>query len=152
MLVDIGPYKNPKTWWNPFTWTKRRINVKIEDWDSISLDNTLTLIILPALKDYHKYPHGAPLVANEDVPEELRSTPQEDEKFYNDGDPDDKWHRRWDYVVEQMIWSFEQVADESWEDQFFDDGKKDWDGYREYQARIRNGLILFGKYFQALWL
>ena len=56
--------------------------VKIDRWDTWSMDHTLAEIVLPMLKQLKKDKHGAPLVDDEDVPEELKSTsaqPRENE-------------------------------------------------------------------------
>ena len=46
--------------------------VKIDAWDTWSMDTTLNRIILPMLKQLKKDKHGAPHVDNEDVPPNLR--------------------------------------------------------------------------------
>ena len=48
--------------------------VKIDRWDTWSMDHTLGQIALPMLRQLKATKHGAPLVDDEDVPEELRST------------------------------------------------------------------------------
>lgn len=50
MRVEIGPYIN-----NPKSKKKRKIKVTIHSYDMWSLDHTLALIILPALKKFKKY-------------------------------------------------------------------------------------------------
>ena len=47
--------------------------VKIDRWDTWSMDHTLAHIVLPMLKQLQKDKHGSPYVEDEDVPEELRS-------------------------------------------------------------------------------
>jgi hypothetical protein len=156
--------------------------VKIDRWDTWSMDSTLTPIILPMLKQLKKDKHGAPYTEDADVPANLRSTtPAAKRAKKNDWDSDGNHFKRWDWVMDEMIWAFEQLADDSWESQFHSGtsdivwvpskeldakgkpltyemkrGPKDtrkWDkkGYMKYNARIDNGLRLFGKYFRALW-
>jgi hypothetical protein len=48
--------------------------IKIDKWDTWSMDHTLSPIILPMLKQLKEVKHGAPNVEDEDVPEHLRST------------------------------------------------------------------------------
>ena len=149
--------------------------VKIDRYDTWDMDSTLALIILPMLRQLQATKHGAPNVDDKDVPKELRSTnagPKE-----NEWDTDDLWFKRWDWVLEQMIWSFEQLQpDCDWQSQFhtgvsdvkfvkLEDGSglgemvrgpndtSKWDrkGHTAYQKRISNGLVLFGKYYQGLW-
>jgi hypothetical protein len=90
--------------------------VKIDYWDTWSMDHTLSYIILPMLKQLKDSKHGAPFVDDEDVPEELKSTsapPKESEH-----DVDDNHFKRWDYVLDEMIFAFEHKAYDSWEQEF----------------------------------
>lgn len=47
--------------------------------------------------------------------------------------------------------SEEECVAYTWEKTDKDTSEFDVEGHREYQKRIDNGLILFGKYYQALW-
>lgn len=97
--------------------------VKIDRWDTWSMDHTLGAIALPMLRQLKKTKHGSPMVDDEDVPEHLRSTaapPRE-----NEYDIDANHHDRWDWVMSEMIFAFEHRLDDSWEDQFRS-GKIDW--------------------------
>jgi hypothetical protein len=90
--------------------------VKIDRWDTWSMDHTLGMIALPMLKQLQATKHGAPLVDDEDVPDELRSTsapPRE-----NEYDTDDNHFRRWDWVISEMIFAFEHRLDDSWQDAY----------------------------------
>ena len=153
---------------------KRKIQVRIDRWDTWSMDNTLAHIILPMLKQLDATKHGAPHVDDEDVPEHLRSTAAREltaeEKNYHA--PDEHHFARWDWVLKEMMFAFESELDDSWEEQFhtgdmsfafkkLENGmsemvsagerKYDFEGRKEYQKRISNGFRLFGKYYQALW-
>lgn len=96
-----------------------RINyVKIDRWDTWSMDHTLAHIILPMLKQLKEKQHGAGFVDDQDVPEGigLRSTealPKE-----NEWDTDSNHFARWDWVMNEMIFAFECKVDDSWEDAF----------------------------------
>ena len=46
--------------------------VKIDHWDTWSMDSTLAPIILPMLKQLRETKHGSVIVDLEDVPQELR--------------------------------------------------------------------------------
>ena len=152
---------------------KRRVKVKIHYYDSWSAYNTLGYIILPVLKQLAETKHGSPFVDDEDVPEELKSTSAPPKK--DDYDIDDNHHKRWEWVLGEMIWAFEQINID-WEEQYWkvkpeidfteypeDKGKGfvpvrwkvegdiDWDGRKKHQDRITNGFKLFGKYYQCLW-
>ena len=167
----------PTTWLYKFlSWIdskkKRKVYVHIDRWDTWGMDDTLAHIILPMLKQLKATTHGAPWVDDEDVPEELRSTsapPKEDEY-----DVDANHFKRWEWVLGEMIFAFENKLDDSWEDQFregdydfkfkkLENGmsemiegpnhtnKTDWDGRKAYAKRISNGFKLFGKYYEGLW-
>ena len=135
--------------------------VKIHKYDTWSMDHTLAYIVHPMLIQLKETKHGAPNVDDEDVPEELRSTnapPKE-----NEWDTDDNWHLRWDWVMDEMIWAFEQKTID-WEDQYYGEwiedatkpfggynSKNDFDGMKKHQERMSNGFRLFGKYYEGLW-
>lgn len=137
--------------------SKRRVIVRIDKHDTWSMYSDLTLIILPMLKDLQGIKHGAPHIEDEDVPEHLRSTTAPPKE--NEWDLDDRWFERWEYVIEEMVWAFEQIV---YDDDFEyepcyhirpDGSLGEWmkDEAAEYNARIQNGTILFGKYFRNLW-
>jgi hypothetical protein len=98
--------------------------VKIDKYDTWNMDGTLSPIILPMLKQLNANKHGAPNVDDDDVPEELKSTtaPPKENKW----DTDANHFKRWDWVMDQMIWSFEQLQpDNDWEEQYTS-GVCDW--------------------------
>lgn len=90
--------------------------VKIDYWDTWSMDHTLSPIILPMLKQLRAVKHGSPFVDDEDVPEELKSTSAPAKE--NEWDTDDNHHTRWDWVMDEMIFAFEHKVDDSWQDAF----------------------------------
>ena len=95
----------------------RKINyVKIDRWDTWSMDHTLAYIVLPMLKQLQATKHGAPFVDDEDVPDELKSTSAPPKE--NEYDTDDNHFKRWDYVLDEMIFAFEHKIDDSWEDAY----------------------------------
>ena len=202
MKVYIGPYKNwigpyqiadmipfiseatsfkigtwlAKTWVNNvcewfYSKIDRKIKVHIDKYDTWSMNNTLAHIILPMLKQLRDTKHGSQFVDDEDVPAHMRH-----------GNPEgyDNWvHYKWDWVLNEMIWAFEQELDGDWEEQFrhgkseieweIVSGKEeddsamyqmnqlnpdywvDYEGMKQYNDRIQNGFRLFGKYYQGLW-
>lgn len=148
--------------------TERTIKIKIHDYDVWGMDHTLALLIVPMLKLLKEKKQGSPHVDDADVPEELRSTsaPPLTEVQKSTGHSDANLHQRWDWALGEMLWAMEQVADEQSDSPFFelpeqDDSedmlasaskiKFDKDGYEKWQARKQHGLMLFGKYFEALW-
>lgn len=162
---------------------KRTVKIRIDKYDTWNMDGTLAMIILPMLKQLQATKHGSQVVELEDVPEWLRSTNTEDYDsqlvlpFYHEYTPkpsDPDIHTRWDWVIGEMIWAFEQL-NMDWEEQYYS-GTVDWvtnmcedrdaveltygpnhtfkvdmEGLEMHQKRISNGLRLFGKYFLGLW-
>lgn len=153
---------------------KRKVKIQIDNYDVWNMNNTLAMIILPMLKKLKESKHGSPCVDDEDVPEELRSTTAPPKE--NEWDTDGNFFKRWDYVMDEMIWTFEQLQPEyDWEDQYYTgvsdlrlkknddsphyqivDGPNhtsvfDKEGHQKHAERIDNGLRLFGKYYQGLW-
>jgi len=197
MKVYIGPYKK---WWGPYqiadlvpftseeqkdkigdflfnTWLtkvcdwfndiagERDIRVRIDKYDTWNMDNTLALIALPMLKRLLETKNGSPPVDDEDLPPHMR---------YGNPDGDDNWiHYRWEWIIKEMIFSFENLVDDSWQNKYYhgepiyvfkpiDDTFKevvqtnpeyhfDAVGYKAYNERISNGFRLFGKYYRSLW-
>lgn len=90
--------------------------VKIDRYDTWNMDHTLALIILPMLKQLKKDKHGSPSVDDEDVPEELKSTSAPAKE--NDWDTDENWFKRWDWVMDEMIFAFEHKLNRDWEDAY----------------------------------
>lgn len=90
---------------------KRKIKVHVDYYDIWSADHTLAMIIAPTLKKLKEHQHGYPHVDNEDVPEELRMNGEDREKLEHDGSVDSKHEARWNYILDEMIWAFEQHAD-----------------------------------------
>lgn len=85
---------------------------------------------------------------------------------------------RWEFVLNEMIYAFEKLSTDDWESEFYsgnhdlktirkvsetsevyyeftkgpnDTFKVDYAGLEKVNARINNGLRLFGKYYRGLW-
>lgn len=153
--------------------TDPKIFVKLHDYDTWSMDYTLSHIIHPMLLQLQATKQGSPIVDDEDVPEHIRSTmakPKEES-----WDTDEFFHDRWDWVLAEMIWAFDQIRDDKWEKQYHTGNvdivwskenekgfsqmsygpnhtyKADYEAIRKHSARINNGTRLFGKYYAGLW-
>jgi len=124
---------------------ERKIEIKIDPWDTWNMDHTLSLIIHPMLIQLKETKHGTPFVDDEDVPEDIRSTAAPEK--INEWDIDDNFDARWTWVLDEMISTFGEISNSCWESKSVFDIEK----YNSYCARIDNGLRLFGKYFRALW-
>jgi hypothetical protein len=150
--------------------SSQKVNVRIDYWDTWSADHTLAYIITPILKKLRESKQGAPWVDDEDVPEELRSTSSPPKE--NEYDLDDNHFKRWDWVLDEMIWTFEQKSrSDGWEGDYYeyehfdpineseDFGERigirlkweDREGRKAHQERMNNGFFLFGKYYESLW-
>jgi len=90
--------------------------VKIDRWDTWSMDHTLADIVLPMLRQLQETKHGAPFVDDADVPEHLRSTAAPPKE--NEWDTDDNHFKRWDWAIGEMIFAFEMKARDDWEAEF----------------------------------
>lgn len=179
------------------------MEVRIDDHDLWSLDHSLALIIHPALIKLKAAKHGAPYVDDEDVPDNLKTSaaPATEHEW----DVDENFFLRWDWVMDEMIWTFDELSKDDPEEQFFSYDEKpeppppattyeladeyidfdsfydsyfshylneepvepskdptpkkkklktprfDKEAYDIHEARIKNGLRLFGKYYRGLW-
>lgn len=166
---------------------KRIHYVKIDDYDCWNIDSTLAPIILPMLKKLRSNRMGSAYVDLDDVPEELRVISYQDydsqltfDFYHEDKVEYDLVEKRWNYVLDEMIFAFEHKIDDSWEEEFrsgefdtymepcefYENGKPklykmmhgpdhtyecDYEGMQKVHDRIQNGFRLFGKYYQNLW-
>jgi len=135
----------------PKTGSERKIKVQIDKWDTWSLDHTLAHIIHPALIQLRDTTHGYP---------------------GHDGMTAAKWTK----ILNQMIWSFGELAKDNSDDQFYTgeivwgepiklpdgnfqyktDKKKstfkcDRRGLNAHHKKIQAGVELFGRYYRDLW-
>lgn len=90
--------------------------VKIDRWDTWSMDSTLAQIVLPMLRQLQATKQGAPLVDDEDVPDHLRSTSADPKE--NEWDTDSNHFLRWDWVLSEMIYAFEKKNQDDWTAEF----------------------------------
>jgi hypothetical protein len=150
--------------WIWFDRRTQKVSVKIDRWDTWGMDHTLATIILPMLVQLKATKHGAPIVDDKDVPKELYMTKKEKAAFDKDGLTDNKFFKRWDWILDEMIWAFEQKCRDNWESDYYgewvEDPTKtlggsfknsDDEGRKAHQTRMSNGFRLFGKYYEALW-
>jgi hypothetical protein len=156
MKAIIGNYTDDNT--------PRQIEITIDPYDTWGMDHTLALLIVPMLKQLKATKHGAPLVDDEYVPEHLQSTAAPPKE--NEWDVDDNHFKRWDYVLDEMIWAMEQIVESDSDAKFYDHSevdeeadimeqvakvKCDFAALDAHHKRITNGTKLFGIFFQSLW-
>jgi hypothetical protein len=119
----------------------RRVSVRIDSWDTFSMDAVLTPIILPMLKQIRTELNGAPLCDYEDADLDLRPSKEDIARMESEpGWTDDNLFKRWDNILDKMIEAFEIHHED--DILYPDDPKK---------AKLENGLRLFGKYYMNLW-
>lgn len=122
--------------------------VKIDYWDTWNMDSTLGKVVLPMLKQLKSTQHGHGHVDDEDVPDSIKS--MNAPRVENEWDLDDFSSLRWDYVIDEMIWAFEEIESDN-DDQFFTENIFNKFAYDANKNRINNGFRLFGKYYSSLW-
>ena len=154
--------------YNVFNWLwfdrrTQKIKVRIDKSDTWSMDSTLAQVILPMLKQLNASKHGAPNVDMEDVPKNLRATTKQLQVYSSNGDLDPNHFNRWNWILGEMIWAFEQKCRDDWEGAYYkyendptaQFGLKllweDKEGRAAHQERMSNGFKLFGKYYENLW-
>ena len=126
------------------------IKVRIDPWDTYSMDSTLAHIVLPMLKQLKATKHGCPMVDDKDVPHlakrgYTRGEGMQRDMFASHEHDELVWDNhmlRWGWVMDEMIWTFQEKCRDSWEER---------DKQKEHHERIENGFRLFGKYFDRLW-
>ena len=170
MKVKISNYPNWRFYhhwlhdWFGYT-PKRKEKIHIDSYDTWSMDYTLAPIVLPMLKQLKETKHGAPNVDMKDVPKELSATKKQLDAYGKNGDVDPKHFDRWDWIMDEMIWAFEQKCRDDWTKDYYGpwventDGKTfgghfEWtddEGRKAHQERMSNGFRLFGKYYENLW-
>lgn len=181
-MKDYDAYKTePPKWLETLCeWNKKFLDtvhprieyVKIDKWDTWSMDMTVGKIMLPMFKQLKATKHGAPATRDEDVPDYLKS--MNAPRVADEWDIDDFHFARWDYILDEIIWAFENINHDDWEEQYrsgisdiqwkeLEDGMSemikgpndtrvyDWNGYRKHSERIDNGFRLMGVYFRNMW-
>lgn len=141
MKVLIGPYpkynkKTKKT-------AKRIVKVTVHGYDTWNADLTIAQLVLPLLLKFKKHLQSAPFTDDSDVPENIRSDKdtkmsEEDKK---NGATDKFFFKRWEWIVNEMIYAF----------RFHNDSRAHMAGQDPDSARAENGLRLFAKYYSNLW-
>jgi len=113
----------------------RAEKIEIEPFDTWSMDSTLAMIIHPMLVQLKETTHGYPSELTEE---------------------------RWNEILDEMIWAFEQKNKDDWQDNYYGPYKEnlnipghfewvDHDGMRKHQERMTAGFKLFGEWYEALW-
>ena len=124
--------KADKIWQKVFNWRRSISYIKIDRWDSWSVDYTIAQVMVPLLKQLRDTTHGYP--------------PEFISEMDENGCPvDDSGAEKWKEIINKMIWSMESIV--KW------GNGEEIEGYytQEYQDKVQEGCELMGKYFQNLW-
>jgi len=106
--------------------SSQKVDIKIDNFDTWSLDHTLSRIILPALLQLKNNKSGIPgqfaMVGGEDYIE------QQSFDFYHETQKEafEVKAKEWDEIFDKMIWSFQQIALEDY-GQLYHHGESDYD-------------------------
>lgn len=125
----------------------RTVKVRIDKYDTWSMDHTLAKIIHPMLVQLKNDGDIIGIVKNEDVPEELR-LPDEDKAYFSEAEHEEVLLKRWHYIIDEMIWAFKEIASDYKSVDYGAMTEKELDAYHE---RYSKGAVLFGKYYSQLW-
>lgn len=119
MKINIGKY--------PKGSGSRKVSVQIDNYDTWSLDHTLAHIIYPALLQLKAVKHGVPSQLVDDVGGEDWSQQQSFDFYKESHDAAfEEACKRWDIILDKMIWSFEQLLKDDY-DQLYHHGKAEYD-------------------------
>ena len=145
---------------------KRKIEIRIDRYDTWGMDHTLSMLIVPMLKQLKDSKHGYPLADVEDAPHIGKG-----DIDLNDAS-DSLADARWNWIISEMIWTHEQIIDEDSDKNYYEPyGPEDKpeetsfmsieeclkickfnrEKFDAYEDRMKNGLRLFGKYYRSLW-
>lgn len=150
MKVYMGPYPGAKSK------KDRKVKVEIHKYDTWNMDHTLAVIILPMLIQLKKTKHGSPYVDSCDAPRELEDTTRTPGPHAPD-ECDENVHKRWDWVLDEIIWAFTEIVEGRDGTEFYGkkykklSDKERGNLMRDYQERTTKALTLFGKYYRGLW-
>jgi len=113
MKAYIGRYPN-----NPAK--DRKVSIRIDKWDTWSMDSTLAKIIYPMLKQLKETTHGAPGTLEPFA--QTSNSIQLAFPFYAEEDHVawDAGHKLWMIMLDEMIWAFSQLVEDDgdWSAQF----------------------------------
>lgn len=98
--------------------TERKIEVKIERWDTYSMDHTAALIILPLLLQLKQSKMGVPSELTYRIGGDFDDNLTFDFIKEDDREVFDKLCDKWDEILDKMIWSFQQLVDDSYDNKY----------------------------------
>lgn len=98
--------------------SERKIEIQIDPWDTYSLDYTVALIVLPMLLQLKGTKQGVPNELTTRVGGDMDNNFCFD--FINEDDDEvfNKLCANWDDILDKMIWSFQQLVDDSYDSKY----------------------------------
>lgn len=149
---------------------RRDISVEIEPHDTWNVDTTLALVILPTLRLFRNTTQSAHHVETADVAYADDEAVRNSIDYMTDVneisvaqrqqmDTDEYFNmvtRRWWAVLDTMIFAFDRIVRRyELEEEFYESSSSNADEkqakYEEEQKKTKFGLMLFAKYYDALW-
>ena len=152
MRVKIGKYPTHRFYHN-FLYDKfgyaptQNVEVKIDEWDTWNMDETMAHIILPMLKQLRKKKHSYP----SSLPNEAAWNDIVDKMIFSFSSKLNDWEDQFHSGVQDIEWVDNKDGTSSMEKGPNDTYKIDVEGMKAYQSRIDEGFLLFGKYYENLW-
>lgn len=142
MKVNIGNYPGSRSK------KPQKIQVRIDRWDTFSLDTTLAQIIHPALikfKEERVKVPGVPMLFFNETDDKCEYGNYTDESL-------EKAEKRYIEWLDEMIWAFNEIANQNpGEEEFYGVSKIDNKAWEAYHKRIEDACASFGKKFNTLW-
>ena len=129
MKIKIGPYRK-----------NRAFNIYIDDFDTWSLDYTLSHIIHPALIRLKEIKHGYPELWEDGMVTHHNYDRQLHFDFIDEEVETKYLINKWNDILDKMIYAFGRIK----EDNSLDISKDEWE-------KIQEGLDLFAEHYTSLW-
>jgi len=141
MKVYIGPFKKNSD--------ERKIDVRIDKYDTWNMESTLAYIVLPMLKQLKATTHGSPGDMIEF--QQTSNSAQYSFDFYEEFEQiNTDWEAQ--FHSGEHDFYFEEINDYCIMKHGPNDTHKfDSEGYFKFQNCMQEGFELFGKYYRNLW-
>jgi len=97
---------------------ERKVEVTVDRWDTYSMDHTAALLILPLLLQLKKSKHGVPSGLVDRIGGDMDNNLCFDFIQEDENEVFDKLCDQWDEILNKMIWSFQQIVDDSYDSKY----------------------------------
>lgn len=119
MKIKINPYPNKGY--------RRKVKIQIDRFDTYSMDHTLAMIIYPMLQQLKETKQGVPAAFAEVGGADYDQQGSFDFYAETHNDMFDESCKKYEEILDKMIWAFQQIADDDWEAQYHHgEPKLDW--------------------------